>query len=63
MMTGFIVSEAFRAFDRWRDDHDPDRRMSEHEAAIAYYNWAETNSIAPYLDPAAPQANAENDRG
>jgi hypothetical protein len=45
-----VVDEAFRVFDRWRADHDPDGEMDILDAATAYAAWAETNSIVPYLD-------------
>lgn len=45
-----IQAEAYRAFDRWRAEHDPDGTMDVLEAAIAYYLWAASNSIEPYLD-------------
>ena len=48
-----IATEAFRAFDRWRVEHDPDSNMELLEAALAYARWAETNSIKKYLDRAA----------
>jgi hypothetical protein len=44
------AAEAFRAFARWRAEHDPDDSMEIDEAAIAYFMWSSTNSIAPYLD-------------
>jgi hypothetical protein len=50
-MTAFeIQAEAFRVFDRWRAEHDPDGEMDDLEAAAAYSDWAKTNSIEPYLD-------------
>lgn len=45
-------AEAFRAFERWCWDHDPDGLMDILEAAAAYSEWANTNSILPYLDDA-----------
>lgn len=45
-----IQAEAFRAFDRWCAEHDPDGAMDVLEAAAAYSLWASTNSIEPYLD-------------
>lgn len=55
-----IVGEAFRAFDRWKAAHDPDGDLDVLTAAFAYSVWAETNSIAPYLDAAqSPQECAE----
>lgn len=47
-----IQTEAFRAFDRWVKDHDPDGAMDFSEQAIAYSEWAEKNSIEKYLDAA-----------
>lgn len=44
-------AEAYRAFERWRAEHDPDGEMGILEAATAYYEWAATNSIEKYLDP------------
>ena len=53
MMLGHEISaEAFRAFDRWRSEHDPDGMMDILEASAAYFIWAATNSIEPYLDAA-----------
>ncbi|MFZ5713075.1 MAG: hypothetical protein ACOY3N_09565 [Bradyrhizobium sp.] len=54
------VDEAFRAFDRWRAEHDPDCEMDILEAAAAYSDWASTNSIEKYLDAAQhpPQVRA-----
>lgn len=47
-----IQAEAYRAFDRWRAEHDPDGTMDILEASVAYSEWSITNSIAPYLDAA-----------
>lgn len=57
-----LPEEAFRAFDRWCAEHDPDGAMDTLEAAIVYSEWARTNSIAPYLDPAPrpPQETARS---
>lgn len=48
-MTAWL-NEAFRVFDRWRAEHDPDGEMDILEAAAAYDTWARTNSIEKYLD-------------
>lgn len=48
-----IQDEAYRAFERWRADHDPDGEMEILDAATAYYAWSQTNSIEPYLDQAS----------
>jgi hypothetical protein len=53
-------AEAFRVFDRWRRDHDPDGDMDILEAAVAYAAWADTNSIEPYLD-ASQQHSAQGE--
>lgn len=47
-------AEAFRCFSRWCAEHDPDGEMEILDAAMAYAAWAETNSIAKYLDSAQP---------
>ena len=52
-----IAGEAYRAFDRWLAEHDPDGKMSLADAAVAYSNWSDTNSTAKYMDA----ANAPND--
>jgi hypothetical protein len=60
------AAEAFRVFERWQAEHDPDGEMELLEAAAAYSAWAETNSIAKYLDSAqqSPQESVtENDHG
>ena len=44
--------EAYRAFDRWRAEHDPEGNMDICDQAIAYAEWAEKNSIEKYLDAA-----------
>lgn len=49
-----IQAEAFRCFDRWRAEHDPDGTMDDLDAAAAYSEWANTNSIEKYLDAAPP---------
>lgn len=49
-----IEAAAFRAFDRWVKDHDPDGNMEIHEQAIAYMEWASKNSIERYCDAAQP---------
>lgn len=46
------AAESFRAFDRWRDEHDPDGLMDILEAAAKYNEWAAWNSIEKYLDAA-----------
>jgi hypothetical protein len=47
-----IQAEAYRCFERWRREHDPDGVMDNLDAATAYSEWARTNSIEPYLDAA-----------
>lgn len=47
-----IAGEAFRIFDRWLKEHDPDGNMDLLEAAAAYAAWAEKNSITKYCDAA-----------
>lgn len=47
-------AEAFRAFERWVKEHDPDGNMDIAEQAITYSKWAETSSIEKYLDAAQP---------
>lgn len=49
-----ICGEAYRAFDRWCQEHDPDGNMDLVEQAAAYSEWAGKNSIARYLDAAQP---------
>lgn len=44
------VAEAFRAFERWAKEHDPDGNMDVCDQAVAYSEWAEKNSIEKYLD-------------
>lgn len=44
-----IVTEAYRAFDGWVKEHDPDGEMDILEQAVAYAEWAETHSIEKYL--------------
>jgi hypothetical protein len=51
-----MQEEAYRVFDRWRAEHDPDGVMDILEAAVAYSDWAAANSIAPYLDAAVKGA-------
>lgn len=53
-MTGYwdaltIQAEAYRVFERWRADYDPNGEMDILDAAVAYYAWAADNSIEPYL--------------
>lgn len=50
-MSGY-ATEAWRAFDRWCNEHDPDGELEPLDRVLAYTRWASTNSIAPYLDPA-----------
>lgn len=47
-----IAGEAYRAFDRWLAEHDPDGEMDLLEASAAYAEWSSKNSIAKYLDAA-----------
>jgi hypothetical protein len=47
-----IQSKAYRAFERWQAEHDPDGEMDLLDASVAYAEWASKNSIAPYLDDA-----------
>jgi hypothetical protein len=55
-MSAFEIQEAaYRVFDRWRAEHDPDGDMDILEAAAAYSIWAATNDLTPYLDPVALQ--------
>jgi hypothetical protein len=46
------LGEAYRCFDRWLKEHDPDGSMDIVDAAFAYHRWAETNSVERYLDAA-----------
>lgn len=55
-MQGRDVAEAFRAFQRWVDEHDPDGNMEALDQAAAYVEWANKNSIEKYLDAAQPVA-------
>ena len=41
---------AWRAFERWCDEHDPDGDLEPLERVVAYSTWAASNSVAPYLD-------------
>lgn len=51
MMNAYEIQEAaYRVFDRWRAEHDPDGGMDILEAAAAYSLWASENSIEKYLD-------------
>lgn len=43
-------AEAFRVFERWQAEHDPDGELGILEAVAAYYDWAASNSIEKYLD-------------
>lgn len=54
-----IAGEAFRAFERWCRDHDPDGELDILEAAAAYSTWADMNSIVPYLDSRSPLNQAQ----
>lgn len=51
-----VYGEAFRAFERWAAEHDPDGNMDADVAARAYSEWASKNSIERYLDAAQPVA-------
>lgn len=53
-MVGRDVGEAFRAFDRWVKEHDPDGNMDVLDQAVAYKEWAEKNSVERYMDAAQP---------
>lgn len=48
------LDEAFRAFNRWVKEHDPDGEMDIIEQSNAYYEWSKNNSIEKYLDKAQP---------
>lgn len=48
------LDEAFRAFNRWVKEHDPDGNMDIMEQSEAYYEWSKNNSIEKYLDKAQP---------
>lgn len=51
MITGNdIVGEAFRVFERWKKEYDPEGEMDILDAVMAYSEWAITHSIEPYLD-------------
>jgi hypothetical protein len=50
------AAEAFRCFERWQAEHDPDGEMELLDAVLAYSKWADTNSIARYLDAAQSPA-------
>lgn len=53
MRTAFeMQAEAYRVFERWQAEHDPEGEMDILEASVAYAAWADNNSIAPYLDDA-----------
>lgn len=56
------VAEAFRCFERWRTDHDPEGNMDVLDAAVAYNEWSTKNSIEKYLDAAQPEANSATQR-
>jgi hypothetical protein len=56
-----IQAEAYRAFDRWRAEHDPDGTMDILEASVAYSEWANTHSIAPYLDDAVLPSSRDSE--
>jgi hypothetical protein len=47
-----IQEAAYRVFDRWRAEHDPDGEMDILDAAAAFHSWIAENSITPYLDGA-----------
>ena len=49
--------EAYRAFERWCAEHDPDGELDICDAALAYSEWASTNSIAKYLDDLSGNVN------
>lgn len=57
-----IHGEAFRAFDRWCREHDPEASMDMAEQAAAYSEWASKNSIEKYLDAAQPVRDGEEAR-
>ena len=59
MMSTDLLGEAWRVFERWRAEHDPDGEMDMLDAAAAYSKWAEANSIEKYLDARYPQGSAE----
>lgn len=48
------LGEAYRAFERWCREHDPDGNMDVVNQAMAYSEWSEKNSIEKYLDAAQP---------
>jgi hypothetical protein len=47
-----VVDEAFRAFDRWLKEYDPDGNMEICDAVVSYSEWCKKNSIEKYLDAA-----------
>lgn len=51
-----MVGEAFRCFERWCREHDPDGDMELLDQVVAYSAWADKNSIERYLDAAQPVA-------
>lgn len=54
-MSAFAIQdEAYRAFDRWRAEHDPDGEMDILDAAVAYSTYAAEHGITKYLDAAQP---------
>jgi hypothetical protein len=61
MMGHEIAAEAFRAFERWRTERDPECEMDIMDAALAYSTYALNNGIEKYLDAAqpSPQENAD----
>jgi hypothetical protein len=46
--------EAFRCFERWLDERDPERKMEVLEAATAYRAWTDEHGVERYLDAAQP---------
>jgi uncharacterized protein (DUF2235 family) len=39
-----IVREAWRAYDRWLTEHDPEGELGAYEATEAYAKWCEQRS-------------------
>lgn len=44
------VDLAFKLFDLWRAENDPDFEMDLLEAAAAYSDYADKNGIQKYID-------------
>jgi hypothetical protein len=57
-----MVDEAYRAFDRWKDEHDPEGEMEILDATLAYAEYAAKHGIAKYLDGAS-DTNGERNAG